>query len=88
MIQPREVRDTGATTEKVQKPEKTVRDTYTRDHYNRVTTQSQKQRARGKLYPLKLVHNGWKRELLQEFGFGCDSLLDIGCGRGGDLQKW
>jgi len=60
----------------------------TRDHYNNVSSQTQKQRAGGVLYSMKLVHNGWKRELLQQYGFGCDTLLDIGCGRGGDIQKW
>lgn len=58
------------------------------DHYDRVTHQTRKERTKGTLYQLKLVHNTWKRTLLQQYAFGSDTVLDIGCGRGGDIQKW
>jgi 2-polyprenyl-3-methyl-5-hydroxy-6-metoxy-1,4-benzoquinol methylase len=38
--------------------------------------------------PLKRFHNKIKRLLIQRFALDCDSLLDIACGRGGDLLKW
>lgn len=57
-------------------------------HYNGVRMETRAQRARGPLYQLKLVHNNWKRVLLQRYAFGAGLLLDLGCGRGGDTQKW
>lgn len=58
------------------------------EHYDRVTHQTRRERTKGVLYQLKLVHNSWKRRLLQQYAFAADTLLDIGCGRGGDIQKW
>jgi SAM-dependent methyltransferase len=40
------------------------------------------------LAPLKKLHNLIKRELLLQFTTPDGTLLDIGCGAGGDLQKW
>lgn len=59
-----------------------------RDHYDRVTHQTRSERTKGVLYQLKLTHNLWKRTMLQQYAFGSDDLLDIGCGRGGDIRKW
>ena len=38
--------------------------------------------------PLQTFHNDAKRALLTQFVRGGDSLLDLACGRGGDLHKW
>ena len=47
-------------------------------------------RARGASAPLKKYHNRIKRELLARFA-RCTpggAMLDLACGRGGDLRKW
>lgn len=67
---------------------------YTRDHYNRhagthVDQQSAlKARAQGPSAPLKRFHNSIKRALINRFAYGAEKLLDLACGRGGDLWKW
>jgi mRNA (guanine-N7-)-methyltransferase len=38
--------------------------------------------------PLKKYHNRIKRELINAFAGGAPRLLDLACGRGGDLHKW
>jgi mRNA (guanine-N7-)-methyltransferase len=57
-------------------------------HYDAVKTTSKKERARGELYELKKFHNQVKRTLLKEYASHAERLLDLACGRGGDLQKW
>jgi mRNA (guanine-N7-)-methyltransferase len=61
-------------------------------HYNAMATAkaycTKAQRARGPLYPLKKHHNTIKRDLLKRYASNAGTLLDIGCGRGGDMQKW
>ena len=67
---------------------------YTRDHYNRFSNKHQDQstalraRAAGPSMPLKKFHNAIKRALINRFARGSDRLLDLACGRGGDLWKW
>ena len=67
---------------------------YTRDHYNRHAGQhadqetALKARAQGPSAPLKRFHNSIKRKLINRFAFGVERLLDLACGRGGDLWKW
>lgn len=67
---------------------------YTRDHYNRhagthVDQRSAlKARAQGPSAPLKRLHNSIKRALINRFAYGAEKLLDLACGRGGDLWKW
>ena len=53
-------------------------------------TSAQQMRAResGGAYPLKKYHNLVKLRLLKEFAQDCDALLDLCCGRGGDIHKW
>lgn len=38
--------------------------------------------------PLRTFHNGAKRALLDLFARRAGKLLDLACGRGGDLHKW
>ena len=53
-------------------------------------TSAEQMRAResGGAYPLKKYHNLVKLRLLKEFAQDCDALLDLCCGRGGDIHKW
>lgn len=46
------------------------------------------ERRKGGAYPLKKFHNAVKRALIERFARGASRLLDLACGRGGDLQKW
>lgn len=64
--------------------------------YNRVGNNSEKDRRGGVSFPLKRFHNNTKRNLIQYFvGLIENSthrsnarLLDLACGRGGDIRKW
>ena len=49
--------------------------------------EAKRARAQGASYPLKKFHNTVKRKLLNHFHRG-PALLDVCCGRGGDLLKW
>jgi SAM-dependent methyltransferase len=57
---------------------------------------AKRRRASGPSFQLKQYHNAVKRELIaasagiapRRVGSGYLSLLDIGCGRGGDISKW
>lgn len=57
-------------------------------HYDSVHNHTQQERREGMAFPLKKYHNQIKRTLLEKYARDADSLLDIGCGRGGDIQKW
>jgi 2-polyprenyl-3-methyl-5-hydroxy-6-metoxy-1,4-benzoquinol methylase len=67
---------------------------YTREHYNKHSNKHADQasalraRAQGPSMPLKKFHNSIKRLLINRFAHGTDRLLDLACGRGGDLWKW
>jgi mRNA (guanine-N7-)-methyltransferase len=50
--------------------------------------QSLAKRAQGPAIELKKFHNSIKRSLIRTFAGKSKSLLDVGCGRGGDLSKW
>ena len=63
-------------------------ETHVRDHYDNAKYSTKKERAQGPAAPLKTYHNVVKRHLISTFASGADSLLDIACGRGGDLHKW
>eukprot|EP00192_Tetraselmis_astigmatica_P011523 CAMPEP_0117693476 /NCGR_PEP_ID=MMETSP0804-20121206/26897_1 /TAXON_ID=1074897 /ORGANISM="Tetraselmis astigmatica, Strain CCMP880" /LENGTH=374 /DNA_ID=CAMNT_0005507025 /DNA_START=305 /DNA_END=1427 /DNA_ORIENTATION=- len=66
----------------------------TKNHYNfHANTHIDQEQARaareqGVALPLKKFHNSIKRTLIRRFAYGADRLLDLACGRGGDLQKW
>jgi mRNA (guanine-N7-)-methyltransferase len=57
-------------------------------HYDAVGTATKKARASGALFELKKFHNHVKRSLLRDYASNAERLLDLACGRGGDLQKW
>lgn len=60
------------------------------NHYNKVQNLSKKERECGIAYPLKKYHNFLKGDILAYYSSNnnINSLLDIGCGRGGDIHKW
>jgi SAM-dependent methyltransferase len=45
-------------------------------------------RQKGPLYKTKVHHNNVKHRLYEQFTKSGSSLIDIGCGKGGDLHKW
>jgi len=55
---------------------------------NQSAQQVRNARESGDAFPLKKFHNSIKLELLKEFARNADSLLDMCCGRGGDIHKW
>jgi len=61
-----------------------------KEHYDThaANTSSKEERARGLAAPLKRYHNTIKRHLLRVFAKDANRLLDVACGRGGDLAKW
>ena len=65
----------------------------TRNHYDSVVESPQDarrclaNRSKGPAIELKRFHNTIKRDMIRAFCRG-GSLLDIACGRGGDLSKW
>lgn len=66
---------------------------YTRDHYNKHvkhldSREALKARSEGPSLPLKQLHNDVKRQLIYRFAGHAGRLLDLACGRGGDIWKW
>ena len=53
-----------------------------------LSTKALRARKQGAALPLKQYHNRIKRELINAFAGGAPRLLDLACGRGGDLHKW
>lgn len=49
---------------------------------------AKRSRMKGPAFQLKKFHNTIKRLLLRKYASGVDRLLDMCCGRGGDLSKW
>lgn len=66
----------------------------TRHHYDHRTEtprddrEALRDRASGPCAPLKRYHNAIKRALIDTFARDASALLDVGCGRGGDIHKW
>eukprot|EP00803_Ostreobium_quekettii_P003826 evm.model.scf_2272.2 EVM.evm.TU.scf_2272.2 scf_2272:3469-9266(+) len=66
----------------------------TREHYNRHSNpmgnsrEDIRRRQSGPTLPLKNFHNRIKSQLIRRFGYRADKLLDLCCGRGGDIRKW
>ena len=62
---------------------------YVERHYDaHAKSTSRRERAQGPLFELKKYHNAQKRDLIVTYASGSARLLDIGCGRGGDIGKW
>jgi mRNA (guanine-N7-)-methyltransferase len=59
-----------------------------KDHYDALDVPTKRARAAGPAAALKRAHNAFKEELIREFATGAGFLVDIGCGRGGDIAKW
>jgi mRNA (guanine-N7-)-methyltransferase len=65
-----------------------------KDHYDARAEESPdraealRRRAMGPSAPIKRYHNSVKRKLIQTFAKNVPRLLDIACGRGGDISKW
>lgn len=56
----------------------------TASHYDAVA----EARTQSRRTPLQKFHNEAKRALLQTYAQGAPRLLDLACGRGGDIHKW
>lgn len=57
------------------------------DHYDNLRP-STCPRSEGVAIQIKQFHNHMKRTLITHFGSRASTLLDLACGRGGDLRKW
>ena len=65
-----------------------LKKSYVQSHYDaHAKSTTRRERAQGPLFELKKFHNAQKRDLIIKYGSG-GSLLDLGCGRGGDIGKW
>lgn len=58
------------------------------EHYDSLSVPSKARRSAGPAADMKRVHNDLKRAILTEHASNASFLVDVGCGRGGDLQKW
>eukprot|EP00873_Tetraselmis_striata_P007411 jgi/Tetstr1/427675/TSEL_017800.t1 len=61
------------------------------DNHSRATVSQQEaiaQRDGGVSLPLKRFHNTVKRQMINRFAYRVGRLMDMACGRGGDLHKW
>jgi len=50
--------------------------------------QSKSERAKSYFYNMRRFHNNVKRQLYDKYTKNIDKLLDLACGKGGDLDKW
>lgn len=48
----------------------------------------EKNREKSKFYNMQRFHNDIKRKLINKYGSECSNLIDLGCGKGGDIHKW
>lgn len=39
-------------------------------------------------YNMRKFHNNIKKELITKYASNCNKLIDLGCGKGGDMHKW
>lgn len=59
-----------------------------RDHYNRLQNMGQARRRESPIIKLRNFNNWVKSILIYKYSQQGDVVLDIGCGKGGDLWKW
>jgi mRNA (guanine-N7-)-methyltransferase len=50
--------------------------------------QSKSERAKSYFYNMRRFHNNVKRQLYDKYTRNINKLLDLACGKGGDLDKW
>ena len=50
--------------------------------------QSKSERAKSYFFNMRRFHNNVKRQLYEKYTNNIDKLLDLACGKGGDLDKW
>lgn len=50
--------------------------------------QSRQERAKSYFYNMRKFHNNVKRQLYDKYTKNINKLLDLACGKGGDLDKW
>ena len=58
------------------------------DHYNARPEGNKKQRQNSPIIQLKNMNNFIKSRLIAMYTRKNDTVLDIACGKGGDLIKW
>ncbi|CAA7048452.1 unnamed protein product [Microthlaspi erraticum] len=58
------------------------------DHYSRRTNQTLQEREASPIIHLKKLNNWIKSVLIQLYARRDDAVLDLACGKGGDLTKW
>jgi mRNA (guanine-N7-)-methyltransferase len=58
------------------------------DHYSARPNTTHQERERSRIIDLKKVNNWIKSVLIQLYAQRGDSVLDLACGKGGDLLKW
>ncbi|VVT43500.1 uncharacterized protein SAPINGB_P000014 [Magnusiomyces paraingens] len=59
-----------------------------KDHYNKLPNQGQERRKQSPIFKLRSFNNWVKSILIYKYAQRGDVVLDIGCGKGGDLWKW
>ena len=58
------------------------------EHYNKIVNQNLQKRSNDHLVNLRNFNNFIKSVLLKNYVHAGDHVLDLGCGKGGDLQNF
>jgi mRNA (guanine-N7-)-methyltransferase len=59
-----------------------------REHYNRIRDKGRESRRRSKAINIRNANNFVKSSLIRDYVKKGDAVLDLGCGKGGDLLKY
>jgi mRNA (guanine-N7-)-methyltransferase len=62
--------------------------THVAEHYNAIPQLGLQNRKHSQVYHLRSLHNWIKSILIQTYTSKGDRVLDLCCGKGGDLSKW